>query len=129
MLIVIMSGGIDLSVGPVVALAGILVSGLQMKMPLYIAIPIAIATGGLVGLANGFMISKFKLQPFIVTLATLGIIPRGDLCLLGNTHYPHRPHFSKYSGQFPFWGHSGACHHHAGHLCRLLVLCQPDYSR
>ena len=35
MLIVIMSGGIDLSVGPVVALTGILVSGLQLKIPLW----------------------------------------------------------------------------------------------
>lgn len=102
MLIVIMSGGIDLSVGPVVALTGILVSGLQLKMPLWLAIPIAISVGGLVGFANGFMISRFKLQPFIVTLATLGII-RGAIYVYSETPItPSDPTFRNIFGSSLF---------------------------
>jgi ribose/xylose/arabinose/galactoside ABC-type transport system permease subunit len=76
MLVVILTGGIDLSVGPVVAFAAIVVSGMIQKqgLPLPVAILIALTVGGLAGAFNGFMISRFKLQPFIVTLATLGAI-------------------------------------------------------
>jgi ribose transport system permease protein len=76
MLVVILTGGIDLSVGPVVAFSAIVVTGMLerqgLSMPL--AILIALCVGALAGLFNGFMISRFKLQPFIVTLATLGAI-------------------------------------------------------
>ncbi len=76
MLVVILTGGIDLSVGPVVAFSAIVVSGMIQNnhLPLPIAILIALGVGGLAGAFNGFMISRFKLQPFIVTLATLGAI-------------------------------------------------------
>lgn len=76
MLAVILTGGIDLSVGPVVAFAAIVVSGMVERagLPLPVAILIAMSVGILAGLFNGFMISRFKLQPFIVTLATLGAI-------------------------------------------------------
>jgi ribose/xylose/arabinose/galactoside ABC-type transport system permease subunit len=76
MLVVILTGGIDLSVGPVVAFAAIVVSGMiqNQGLPLPLAILIALCVGGLAGAFNGFMISRFKLQPFIVTLATLGAI-------------------------------------------------------
>lgn len=74
MLVVILTGGIDLSVGPVVALSAILVTGMLEKqgLPMPIAILIALGAGTIAGLFNGFVISRFKLQPFIVTLATLG---------------------------------------------------------
>jgi ribose/xylose/arabinose/galactoside ABC-type transport system permease subunit len=73
---VILTGGIDLSVGPVVAFAAIVVSGMiqNQGLPLPVAILIALFVGALAGAFNGFMISRFKLQPFIVTLATLGAI-------------------------------------------------------
>jgi ribose/xylose/arabinose/galactoside ABC-type transport system permease subunit len=76
MLVVILTGGIDLSVGPVVAFAAIVVSGMiqEQGLPIPVAIPIALCVGALAGAFNGFMISRFKLQPFIVTLATLGAI-------------------------------------------------------
>jgi ribose/xylose/arabinose/galactoside ABC-type transport system permease subunit len=73
-LVVIVTGGIDLSVGAIVALAGIMVSGLQAYMPLPVAILIALAVGAFCGAINGFLISRFKLQPFIVTLATVEAI-------------------------------------------------------
>ncbi len=75
MLIVILTGGIDLSVGPIVALTGIMVAGMSKQgMPLFPAIMICLLVGIACGAINGFFISRFKLQPFIVTLATLGAI-------------------------------------------------------
>src|SRR4030065_231336 len=76
MLVVIMTGGIDLSVGPIVALTGIMVAGISKGgMPLFPAILICLLVGISVGAINGFFISRFQLQPFFVTLATLGTIP------------------------------------------------------
>ncbi len=75
MLVVILTGGIDLSVGPIVALTGIIVAGLSKTgMPLPVAILICLGVGIACGATNGFFISRFKLQPFIVTLATYGAI-------------------------------------------------------
>ncbi|MGB3700025.1 MAG: ABC transporter permease [Anaerolineales bacterium] len=75
MLVVILTGGIDLSVGPMVALTGIMVSGMSVQgIPLALAIPICLVVGMAAGSVNGFFIARFKLQPFIVTLAMLGIL-------------------------------------------------------
>jgi ribose transport system permease protein len=74
MLIVILSGGIDLSVGAVVSFAGILAAGLQNSMPLGAALAIAIGLGLFVGLINGVLVAYFRLQSFIVTLATMGAV-------------------------------------------------------
>jgi ribose transport system permease protein len=95
MLVVILTGGIDLSVGPVVAFASIVVSGMIEKqgLPLPVAILIALCVGAAAGLFNGFMISRFKLQPFIVTLATLGAI-RGLVYVYSETPItPQNPNF------------------------------------
>ncbi len=75
MLIVILTGGIDLSVGPIVALTGIMVAGFSNQgWPLWLAILACLVVGVAVGAVNGTFIARFKLQPFIVTLATLGAI-------------------------------------------------------
>ncbi len=74
MLLVILNGGIDLSVGPVVALAGMVAVKAQMDMHWTLAILLALVVGMLCGAINGFFISRFNLQPFIVTLATMGAI-------------------------------------------------------
>lgn len=71
MLIVILTGGIDLSVGAVVALAGILGAGLQADLPLGVALVAALAAGSVAGGVNGALVARFRLAPFIVTLATL----------------------------------------------------------
>jgi ribose/xylose/arabinose/galactoside ABC-type transport system permease subunit len=80
---VIMTGGVDLSVGPVLAIAG-LVSYycLQADLPIVIAICASLSVGALIGLANGALIALLQLPPIIVTLATLGIV-RGSALLLG----------------------------------------------
>ena len=75
MLVVILTGGIDLSVGSVVALAAVMVSGMSKGgLPLSLAILICMVVGVLAGAVNGFFIARFKLQSFIVTLATMGAI-------------------------------------------------------
>jgi|WetSurMetagenome_2_1015567.scaffolds.fasta_scaffold18946_2 ribose transport system permease protein len=100
MLVVILTGGIDLSVGSVVALASILVSGMiqNVGLPIPVAILIALAAGALAGGVNGFVISRFKLQPFIVTLATLGAI-RGLVYVYSQTPItPQNPAFREVFG-------------------------------
>jgi ribose transport system permease protein len=84
MLIVILTGGVDLSVGCIVALCGIMATGLQKQMPTSLAIGVALAVGIFVGSANGFFIARFKLQPFIVTLATMGVV-RGATYVFSET--------------------------------------------
>ncbi|GLZ02862.1 ribose import permease protein RbsC [Actinomadura sp. NBRC 104412] len=71
MLIVILTGGIDLSVGSVVALTGILSAGLVEGLPLPVAILAAICVGVLCGAINGTLIARYSLAPFVVTLAAM----------------------------------------------------------
>jgi ribose transport system permease protein len=73
MLIVILTGGIDLSVGPVVALTGIMAAGFQEHIYLPLAVIGALLVGLLAGIINGFLVARLKLQPFIATLATMSV--------------------------------------------------------
>src|ERR671912_898686 len=70
MTFVIISGGIDLSVGSMVGLGGILAAlAIQVSWPLALILPPLAC--GLIGLGNGLLIAKAKMAPFIVTLAGL----------------------------------------------------------
>lgn len=74
MCFVILTGGIDISVGATLALVGaISVDLIRMGVHIVFVILIALAIGAVVGLFNGVFIAKFKLQPMIVTLATMSI--------------------------------------------------------
>ena len=70
---VIISGGIDLSVGSVLALSATLTAWLLMKAGLGLgaAILVVLAVGALWGAVNGFVVARWRLQPFIATLATM----------------------------------------------------------
>ena len=76
MTFVILTGGIDLSVGAVLAFTGTLAAGLIAKsgLPVSLAIIIALAAGTFIGAINGFIISTSRIAPFIVTLAMMNII-------------------------------------------------------
>jgi ribose transport system permease protein len=74
MLIVVVTGGIDLSVGSIVPLAGIIYAGMTDQVGIGLAISIALVVGVAVGLVNGFLVAHFKLQSFIVTLASMGAV-------------------------------------------------------
>ncbi len=75
MTMVIILGGIDLSVGSIIAVSGCLCCGLitNVGMPSVAAIPLSILAGTLVGVFNGVIISRTTIPPFIVTLATMNI--------------------------------------------------------
>lgn len=88
MLLVILTGGIDLSVGSLVALGGVLFAGMTDRIGIGAALAVAIAAGALAGMVNGMIIARFKLQSFIVTLATMGIV-RG--CVFLYTEIPLSP--------------------------------------
>lgn len=76
MLVVIMTAGIDLSVGSLVAITGVLAVGLQRQMPLPLALLAAIAMGLAAGAFNGFLVAKRNVPPFIATMGML-VIARG----------------------------------------------------
>ncbi len=72
MTLVIISGGIDLSVGPTAALAAVLSAGLMVSgVPPVFAVLAGLGLGALCGAVNGALVSFGGLQPFIVTLGTL----------------------------------------------------------
>jgi ribose transport system permease protein len=74
MTLVIISGGIDLSVGPIAALSAILSATMLVAgYPIALCIAVALMVGSLCGALNGVLIAYFGLQPFIVTLGTLSI--------------------------------------------------------
>ncbi|MCG8499476.1 MAG: ribose ABC transporter permease [Firmicutes bacterium] len=71
---VILTGGIDLSVGSILALSGVVMaSSLQAGHPLALSILIALVIGTICGLINGFLIAKGKLPPFIATLGMMSM--------------------------------------------------------
>ncbi|WP_370284057.1 ABC transporter permease [Ramlibacter sp. WS9] len=73
--LIILTAGIDLSCGMVMALGGIVMTKLavEMGLPAPLAILCGIGVTALFGLANGLLVTKIKLPPFIVTLGTLNI--------------------------------------------------------
>jgi ribose transport system permease protein len=75
MTMVIILGGIDLSVGSVIALSGCIAAGAvsRYNLPLAIALILGILIGLIVGIFNGFVISRTTIPAFIVTLATMNI--------------------------------------------------------
>jgi ribose transport system permease protein len=74
MLLVILTGGIDLSVGSIVAMVGVLCSLFTQTMPLYLAITVSLICGLLTGSISGYLVSVQKMAPFIATLALMSII-------------------------------------------------------
>ncbi len=65
------SGGMDLSIGAVVSIGGVIVgTAMRAGVPIFFSILLAILGGCLVGLVNGISIVRFHLPAFIVTLAT-----------------------------------------------------------
>lgn len=75
---VIITGGIDLSIGSVVGLVGCLIPMfiVDFKIPVALALPLVLCVSAGIGLIHGLLITKLKLQPFVVTLCGL-LIYRG----------------------------------------------------
>ena len=94
MLMVILKGGIDLSVGSIVALSGVvagyLIRGVEIPgtdlvayPPLWAVVIIALAVGSFVGWINGILITKLRVAPFIATLGML-YVARGTALLIAD---------------------------------------------
>jgi ribose transport system permease protein len=98
MTMVVVSGGIDLSVGSVLALSGAIAAGLlkngitvsswnvMLQFTVWGAIVAGVVTGVAIGWFNGLMITRFRLPPFVATLGTLSIA-RG-LTMLWTSGFP-----------------------------------------
>ena len=73
--LIILTAGIDLSVGAILVISSLIMGNLAVVsgVPVVLAILIGILFGGLMGLLNGVLVAKIKLPPFIVTLGTLSI--------------------------------------------------------
>jgi ribose transport system permease protein len=74
MLLVILTGGIDLSVGSVVAMTGVLCAFFTRMMPLPLAIIASLGCGVLVGSVSGYLVAYHRMAPFIATLALMSIV-------------------------------------------------------
>ena len=73
--VVILTAGIDLSVGEILILSSLVMGNLAVNLglPAPLAIAIGVVVGMVMGLFNGILVTKMKLPPFIVTLGTLSI--------------------------------------------------------
>lgn len=74
MCFVLIGGGLDLSVGSIVALSSVLIAGLSATLPPIVGIHVALLAGILVGVANGYFVTAFNFQPIIVTISTMAIV-------------------------------------------------------
>jgi len=102
---VIVTGGIDLSVGAVLVLSGMVI-GMTMSegASIWVAVPLALGAALLVGLINGFMIAYVGVPPFVVTLGMLSIARSLAMVLSGNRMVyqfgPDQPHLLALGGGF-----------------------------
>jgi fructose transport system permease protein len=73
--LVILTAGIDLSVGAILVVCSLVMGNLAVVsgVPIIIAVAVGVFLGGVMGALNGFLVAKVKLPPFIVTLGTLSI--------------------------------------------------------
>lgn len=82
---VIITGGIDLSIGPVMTFSSCVaaITITNMGWPLYVGIPLAILAAALWGFIIGTLVSRLKMPPFIVTLGILNITKGLNLVITG----------------------------------------------
>jgi ribose transport system permease protein len=91
--LVLLSGGVDLSVGSVAALSGV-VTGLlweQAELPIWIAALSGLGTAGMIGLINGLLVTRMNINPLISTLATFSAV-RGLAFVLTNAQMNQLTH-------------------------------------
>jgi ribose transport system permease protein len=90
MTLIIITGGIDLSVGAILAMGGLLgTMAMEKGLGIPAGVAIGITTGLFWGAVNGTLITRLNVNPFIVTLGTLGIV-RGLTLIISNGLPVHR---------------------------------------
>lgn len=92
MMMLMVAGVFDLSVGAMMSLAGVIVGTLMVKhnVPVPLAILLGLLAGAAGGLLNGLVVTRFRVNALITTLATMGIF-RGLALLLGGVAIPDLP--------------------------------------
>jgi ribose transport system permease protein len=84
MTLIIIAGGIDLSVGAILAMGGLLgTMAMAHGYPIWAGVLVGVLAGTACGLTNGLLTTQLNINPFIVTLGTLGII-RGVALIISN---------------------------------------------
>jgi ribose transport system permease protein len=84
MTLIIISGGIDLSVGAILAMGGLLgCMAMEQGQPILVGVLVGIMAGAFWGCVNGLLTTRLRINPFIVTLGTLGIV-RGLTLIISN---------------------------------------------
>jgi ribose transport system permease protein len=84
MTLIIIAGGIDLSVGAILAMGGLLgTMAMEKGMPIVAGVIVGVLAGAVSGLVNGLLTTQLRINPFIVTLGTLGIV-RGLTLIISN---------------------------------------------
>ena len=99
--LVIITGGIDLSVGSIFAMSSVVatMSMVQWGVSVFVGIVIGLVVGAVFGLANGLFITKLRLPPFIATLGTLSIARGLAYGVTGGYPISSLPQAFKYIGQ------------------------------
>jgi simple sugar transport system permease protein len=120
MTFVILTGGIDLSVGAVVALSSVVTAALLAAgWPASVVVPLAVLVGSVIGLAMGVMVHVFGVQPFVATLAGM-FFARGLCFLVAPESIPIRDETFVSIASFTLY--SGPWRVTAGVLVALVVL-------
>ncbi|MET3290574.1 UNVERIFIED_CONTAM: D-xylose transport system permease protein [Brevibacillus sp. OAP136] len=107
MTFVILTGGIDLSVGSLLALTGVIVAIAAPVIGWPLAVLLAILLGTVVGMFHGLCITRFKVPPFIVTLAGLSAYKGLALIFTSSASVPLRADFFDYLGAGRLGGTAG----------------------
>jgi ribose transport system permease protein len=91
--VVVLSGGLDLSIPSMITLSGVLLTGMTTanSAEIYWALPVVLAAAALVGALNGLAVALFGISPLIVTLAMNGILYGVSLIYCGGTPAGHSP--------------------------------------
>ncbi len=93
---VIITGGIDLSIGSVVAFSGtVAVIAARAGLPIWLSMLIGLSVGVVTGLLNGLMITRLKLPPFIATLGTMMVVRGIALTITNANAWPAPQNFGK----------------------------------
>ncbi|MFR7443273.1 MAG: ABC transporter permease [Sellimonas intestinalis] len=122
MTIVMLLGGIDLSVGSVMGVIAIVIGYmLQAEMNIFLIVAAAIGIGVAVGFLNGFLVAKFNIPDMIVTIATMNIWKAVIFALLGGKWLTGlNPGYGVITRGKDIWNTGASFIYHC-HLCVVLL--------